>query len=128
MAGVHDDLTSDQARHLSSWLTLLSDELGRLAVDDSDGAAAAPSDPRVRHAQASAAALMTAFALTPPTPVDPRRRREALAITWIVRLPDLGPKAMRAYGPELSPEAAGRLDAGLAAISDALRMLIRADQ
>ncbi len=117
-------LNEHQARHLSSVLTLLLDELARLGGGLPHEAWAGPARAQIQEIESLVRALLKKLDLRLPSATRPRARVQAYAGAWLARLHDLHAGNLSGYGA-VAPGLAAELDPALDQIARAFERLAR---
>lgn len=117
-------LNHNQARHLTTVLGLLLDDLAELA-------AALPAEPwadaaraEIHDTGARVRRLMRRLELSLPERTPPRQRLLAYTGAWLARLHDLHAAKLSGYGA-VADELAGALDPGIDEIARGLEQVAR---
>ena len=92
-------LNENQARHLSSVLALLLDELAKLTGGLPHEAWAGPARAQIQEIESLVRALLKKLDLRLPPATRPRARVQAYASAWLARLHDLHADNLSGYGP-----------------------------
>jgi len=122
-----DLLNDNQARHLTSVLGLLLDDLAELAADLPHEAWAEPAATQIRQTAAGVRDLMRHLGLSLPERTKPRRRLQAYTGIWLSRLHELHARHLSAYGA-VADGLDTALDPGLDGIANGLERLSRLAQ
>lgn len=117
-------LNENQARHLSSVLALLLDEISKLSSSLPHEPWAGPARAQMQEIESLVRDLLKKLDLRLPPASRPRRRVQAYANAWLARLHDLHAGNLTGYGP-VSDGLAAELDPALDQIAHAFERLAR---
>jgi len=117
-------LGENQARHLSSVLALLLDEISKLSGSLPHEPWAGPARAQMQEIESLVRDLLKKLDLRLPPGTRPRRRVQAYANAWLARLYDLRAKNLSGYGP-VSEGLAAQLDPALEQIAERFERLAR---
>jgi hypothetical protein len=120
-------LNSNQARHLTTVLGMLLEELAELAGALPPEPWADPVRSELRDAGARVRRLMHRLDLAMPEQTPPRQRLLAYTGAWLARLHDLRAAKLAGYGA-VAGELAGALDPSLDEIARALERVAQLAQ
>ena len=117
-------LGEHQARHLSSVLALLLDEISKLSGSLPHEPWAGPARAQMQEIESLVRDLLKKLDLRLPPGTRPRRRVQAYANAWLARLYDLRAQNLSGYGP-VSEGLAAQLDPALEQIAERFERLAR---
>ena len=117
-------LNDNQARHLTSVLGLLLDDLTELAADLPHDSWTDKAAAQIRDAAGRVRDLLKQLDLPLPERAQPRRRLLAYTSVWLARLHDLRSERLKGYGA-VAPGLKAVLNPGLEEIAGALDRVAR---